>query len=167
MKKRELSVLLICFSAGCAGGIKTNKIPTYEEARKQAIKEAPFIQPKAEVRLGLKCDDKPIVLKKGTNVPYTGLLFTTDRATCLKAIEAERDRLRNELDAEILRNKTNRIIREATYRNLAEKAKRSWMDKHGPALFFSIGAVVGMGIVTGVMYILTGGKSLNTSTTTR
>lgn len=170
MKRNVYVVLLTCFSlllVGCAKPKKT-KLPTYEEARQQALKEAPYTLKPIELRSSLKCDEKPTPVHQQDilNLPYSGLLFTEKRAECLRAQIAERDRLRAELEAERLRARTKEIINDAAYKRLAEETKSSWWDKNGGNILFASGAAVGMAIVLGVMYAITGGKSLNTSTTT-
>ena len=154
-------LLLATLLSGCVQP-KTTKIPTYEEARTQALKQGPFIQPPTEKRHNLNCKDKPVTLKKNPEkgIPFTGNLITNDKAECLVAVKAERDRLRKELDAERLRATTRKIINDAAYKNLAEQTKRSWWDRHGGSVLFAAGAAVGMAIVIGVLYAITGGKNV-------
>lgn len=166
MRRNALSAWLICCSLlGCAGQQKT-KVPTYEKARAQAMKEAPFVMPTIEDRKKLKCDEKAKVLTKdpAKGIPHTGLLITNQKAECLVARTAERDRLRVELEAERLRARTKQIINDAAFKRLAEESRQSWWDRNGSGVLFAGGAAVGMAVVIGVMYVLTGGKSLNTTT---
>jgi hypothetical protein len=161
-------VVLLILQTSCAtsGGIK---VPTYEEAKAQALKEAPFVMPKIEDRKKLKCDDKSAALAKDVNkgIPFTGVLVTNDKAECLIARTAERDRLRIELEAERLRARTKEIINDAAMKRIAEETKQSWWDRYGGGVLFATGAAVGMAIIIGVMYALTGGKSLNAGTQAR
>lgn len=167
MKKSGYSVLLICFSlvVGCAGNNKT-QVPTYEKARAQALKESPFtLKPVEERNSSFKCDDKPKVVHKKDhpNLPHSGLLFTEQRAECIQAQAAERKRLRTELEAERLRAKTKQIINDAAYKRLAEETESTWWDRNGGGVLFATGAAVGMAIVLGVLYAITGGKSVETT----
>ena len=151
---------------GCPKQQQT-KVPSYEEARVQATKEAPFVQEPVEQRSKLQgCDDKPAVLKQnvGSGVPYTGLLITNNKAACLVAQRAERDRLRRELSAERLRARTKQIVNDAAYKRLAEAARRSWWDRHKLSVLAPVLVTVGGALVIAVMYALTGGKPINVST---
>lgn len=154
--------------AGCPKPQQT-KVPTYEEARVQATKEAPFVQQPIEKRNSLKgCADKPAVLRKnvGNGIPHTGLLITNQKAACLVAQRAERDRLRRELAAERLRVRTRQIINDAAYKRLAEASKRSWWDRHKLSVLAPALITVGGALVIAVMYALTGGKPINVNTNT-
>jgi hypothetical protein len=168
MKKSVYSVLLICFSValfGCPSPKKT-KVPTYEEARAQALKEAPFtLKPVEERNQDFKCDEKPKPVQKidHPGLPHSGLLFSAKKAECLQAQIAERKRLRTELEAERLRARTKQIINDAAYKRLAEETRSTWWDRNGGSALFATGAAVGMAIVLGVMYAITGGKSVDTN----
>lgn len=167
MKKSVYSALLICFSAVCLLGcpsLKKSKVPTYEEARAQALKESPFtLKPIEERNQDFKCDEKPEPVHKVDHpgLPHSGLLFTEKRAECVQAQVAERKRLRTELEAERLRARTKQIINDAAYKRLAEETKSTWWDRNGGSVLFATGAAVGMAIVLGVMYAITGGKSVD------
>ena len=157
-------VMTVC---SCAKPAHT-KVPSYEEARQQALKEAPFIQKTIEERQSLKCDDKPTVLKKNpeAGIPHTGLLITNKKAVCLVGRTAERDRLRKELSAERLRVRTRQIINDAAYKRLAEASKQSWWDKHSWKVLSPVLLAVGSALTIAVMYALTGGKPISTSSQT-
>jgi len=173
MKLNKPNVLLNCcswlcaalvFCGGCTKQFQT-KVPTYEEANRQALKEGPFIQKTIEERQELKCDDKPVALKQdvAAGIPHTGLLITNKKAECLVARTAERDRLRKELDAERLRVRTREIINDAAYARLAEASKQSWWDKHSWKILAPVLLVVGSAITITIMYALTGGKPITTN----
>jgi hypothetical protein len=163
MKRNGLSVWLSCFSIlfliGCFKPEYT-KVPTYEEARTTVMREGPLIDATVEERYKLKCGDKPVAVTKAANVPYTGVLFTNDRAECLRAQVAERDRVRTDLEAERLKARTKEIIANAALQRIAEQSKRSWWDNYGGGVLFSTGAAIGMAIVIGVLYAVTGGKAV-------
>lgn len=157
------SVWLSCFSvlllSGCIKPTDT-KVPSYEEAKLTAQKEAPFVSPPIEERYKLKCLDKPVVVQKTDAIPFTGLLFTNDRAECLRAQIAERDRLREELEAERLKGKAKEIITTAALQRSVELSRQSWWDRHGGTVLFSVGAAIGMAITISILYAVTGGKSI-------
>lgn len=144
------------------------KVPTYEEAARQAQKDAPFVTDTIEKRNKLQgCDDKPKVLKKNVanGVPHTGLLITNRKAACLVAQRAERDRLRKDIATERLRARTKQIVNDAAKQRLAELAKRSWWEKHKLSVLAPALLTIGGVLVIAVMYCLTGGKPINVSAT--
>lgn len=150
---------------GCPKPVKTT-VPTYEEARNTALKEAPFIRKPIEERQNLKCKDKAVVLKKDAakGIPFTGNLITNDKAECLIAIKAERDRVRKDLSAERLRLRTRQIINDAAIKRLAEEAKPTWWQQHSWKVLAPVLITVGGALVIAVMYALTGGKPINVNT---
>lgn len=152
-----IAVLLV----GCPKPAKTT-VPTYEEARNTALKEAPFIQKPIEERQSLKCDDKAVALKKdeAKGIPHTGVLITNKKAECLVAVKAERNRLRKELSAEKLRARTRQIINDAAIKRLAEEAKPTWWQQHSWKVLAPVLITVGGALVIAVMYALTGGKPI-------
>ena len=157
-------VVVSVLYGGCATQLQT-KVPSFEEARQQALKEAPFIQKPVEERQGLKCDDKPVVVKKNpeAGIPNTGLLITNQKAECLVARSAERDRLRKELSSARLNARVKQIVNDATYRKIAENSKQSWWDKHSWKVLSPILLVVGSAITITIMYALTGGRPITTN----
>lgn len=159
MLKNVRNAWLSCFSClvlvSCVKPNET-KVPTYEEARATASREGPLIDPPVEERYKLKCTDKPTVAKE----PVGSLIFSYDRAECLRAQVAERDRLRTDLEAERLRARTKDIISTAALQRAAELNRSSWWDRHGGGILFATGAAVGMAIAMGVLYALTGGNSV-------
>jgi len=158
-------IVMVFLGSGCPKPVGT-KVPTYEEARNTAMKEAPFIQKPVEERQDLKCDDKPVVLKKdeAKGIPSTGLLITNKKAECLVAIKAERDRVRKQLSAEKLRARTRQIINDAAISRLAEQAKPTWWQQHSWKVLAPVLLSVGGALVIAVMYALTGGKPINVNT---
>jgi len=158
-------LLFMSVLSGCTKP-QITKVPSYEEARVLASKQGPFIDAPTEERNNLNCEDKAYPLAKdlAKGIPFTGNLVTNEKAACLIAIKAARDRLRKELDTERLSIATRKIINDAAYKNLAEQTRRSWWDRHGTAFMFSAGAAVGMAIVLGVLYAVTGGKTVSIAT---
>lgn len=158
MRKSVQNVWLSCFSVLLISCVKPTetKVPTYEEARTQVLKEGPQIDPTIEERHKLKCTDKPVVAKE----PVGSLIFTYDRAECLRAQVAERDRLRTDLEAERIRARTKEIITNAALQRAVELNRMTWWDRHGGEILFSAGATVGMAIVLGVLYAVTKGNSV-------
>ncbi len=138
------------------------KVPTYEQARSQALKEGPLVQAPVEDRRKLKCDQKGVAVKKGPGVPFTGVLIPPAKAACLKAQVAERDRLRREAAARELQLRTGRIIREAGIKALAEKTQRTWWERNQGTVLYSLGVATGVAILLGLVYGLTGGKGVST-----
>lgn len=152
---------LVLALASCAQPQKT-QVPTYEQAKAQALKEGPLVEPPVEQREKLKCEDKPVAVKKGPGVPFNGVLFTNDRTACLRAITAERDKMRTTAEAKELQMRIRRIVADAATKRLAEEVKRSWWERNQGAVLFSLGATIGAGVVIGLVYAITGGKAVGT-----
>ena len=155
-----LVVALAVALTSCARPEPT-RVPTYEQAKSQALAEGPLGRPSVEEREKLKCGDKAVALKKGPDVPHAGILITGDKAACFAAIRAERDRLRTEAEGRELQLRTNRIIRDAGIKALAEKAQRTWWERNGGAVLFATGATIGAAIITGLVFALTRGNGVS------
>jgi hypothetical protein len=85
----------------------------------------------------------------------------------LAAIKAERDRRRKELEIERKKALIQKRIYESTIDHLKGKLdqRSSWWEQNKGLLGFAIGTTVGMAIVVGIVYALTGGKSPVTTNT--
>lgn len=155
-----LIVAIVLALTSCAKPTKT-EIPTYEKAKAAAMKEGPLVAPKVETRKNLRCDDKAVAVEKGPGVPHSGLLITGDKAACLAAIRAERDRLHTEAEARMLQMRTRRIISDAAIKRLAEETERTWWERNGGAVLFATGATVGAAIIMGLVFALTKGNGVS------
>ena len=159
-------VFLIGGAAGCA----TTKFPpvkTYEQAKKEVEARGSLVSPPIEKREGFK-PGKSKKLNPGDAVPYKGLLADVDKILYYKAIQAERDRRRKELEYERKKSAIQKIIYESTLENLRARAKAqsSWWEQNKGLIGFSIGTAVGMAIVVGILYALTKGDGVNSGTNT-
>lgn len=154
-----LLVALVLALDGCAKPTRT-EVPSYEKAKAAALREGPLSRPRVETRKKLRCADASVALKKGAEVPHDGILITGDKAACLAAIRAERDRLRTEAEARELQMRTRRIISDAAIKRLAEETKRTWWERNGGAVLFATGATVGAAIITGLVFALTRGSGV-------
>lgn len=158
-----VAAVLFFLSGGCGQSLKT-QIPTYDAAKTQVLKDGPLIDPAVEQREKLK-PGTARAIKKGEPAPQDGILIDSDKAVLYKAIQAERDRRRTELEAERLRQRTQGVIYKAAVKRLEEETKRSWWDRHKGGVLFAVGATVGMAIVLGVLYAVTRGQGAATSST--
>ncbi len=158
-------IALAIVLSGCPKSLGTI-VPSYEQARSTALKEAPFVKKPIEERRQLKCLDKPVTLKKdlAKGIPFTGNLLTNDKVECLVAIKAERARLRKELSAERLRTRTRQIINDAALQKLVEQSRPTWWQQHSWKVLAPALITIGGSLVIAVMYALTGGKSITVNT---
>ncbi|KKN49136.1 hypothetical protein LCGC14_0645840 [marine sediment metagenome] len=160
-----LAALVFLGVSGCPKPIHT-RVPSYEEARSTALKEAPFIRKPIEERQQFRCKDKAVTLRKdiAKGIPFTGNLLTNDKVECLIAIKAERDRVRKELSATKLQMRIREIIKDAAIQRLVEQARPTWWQLHSWKVLAPTLIAVGGALVLGVVYALTGGKPININT---
>lgn len=158
----SITLLLILFG-GCAPNIP--KVKTYEEAAKEVDAKGPLVSPPIEKREGYE-DGTATRLDAGQAAPKNGTLIDEKKLTLLIAIKAERDRRRTELEAERRKSEIQKIIYESTVANLKAQAeaRNTWWEQNKGLVGLTIGTTLGMAIVVGIMYALTGGKSIQTST---
>lgn len=160
-----LAILLAISFVGCAS-VKLPPVKTYEQAKKEVEAMPPLVSPKVEVREGYK-DGKSQPILKDTPAPHSGILMDEKRTKRLTAIAAERDRRYTELEAARKKAAIQKIIYESTIARLRAQAaaKSTWWEENKGLVGLVIGGAVGMAIVVGLVYGLTGGKGLNSSST--
>ena len=170
MKRRAWMSLLSCFSVilitlvvGCAPNIP--KVVTYEEAAKTVAARGALVTPPIEQREGYE-EGTATRLDVGQAAPKNGTLLDEKKLTLLIAIKAERDRRRAELEAERRKTEIQKIIYESTIVNLKAQAeaRNNWWEQNKGLVGLTIGVTVGMAVVVGILYAITGGKSVQTST---
>lgn len=159
-------VLLIgSFAAGCAG--KFPPVKTYDQAAKEVDAKGPLVTPPIEEREGYK-PGKSEVITSGTAAPSNGILIDRDRAAYLAAIKGERDRRRKELAVERRKAAIERLIYESTIANLQARAKEqnNWWHSNKAIIGLVTGATIMGGLIIGLVYGLTKGNGISTSTNT-
>lgn len=158
--------LLIAFlvGTGCAS-VKIPPVKTYEAAKAEVDKRGPLVTKSIENRENYKPGKKQ-VLKKDIPAPHSGILIDGDKAAYYIAIKAERDRRRKELEAARKNAAIKQIIYESTIDYLKAKAlaRGTWWEQNKGLAGFSIGIIVGMAIVTGLVYGLTRGNGVSVTT---
>ncbi len=159
--------LAIAFTlgAGCAS-VKIPPVKTYEAAKAEVAKRGPLVTKPIEQRENYK-PGKSQTIKKDVPAPYKGIVMNADKATYYIAIKAERDRRLKELEAARTKAAIQEVIRESTITHLQAKALagNTWWEQNKGLAGFGIGVVVGMAIVTGLVYGLTRGNGVNSSST--
>jgi hypothetical protein len=148
-------------------GCKTASIPpikTYEKAQKEVDAMGPLVSAPIEKREGYK-EGTSSVIKKDVVAPHSGILIDGDKAAYYVAVKAERDRRRKELEAARKNLEIQRIIHKSTLEHVEakQKAHNTWWERNKGLMGFAIGTTVGMAIVVGVMYALTKGSGMGTT----
>ena len=161
----SLLILILAFAlAGCPKVQKT-EIPTYADAKKKVLSNGALVKKPIEEREAkLFKGGKAQGIKAGTAAPHTGVLINNKKAAELAAIKAERNRLRQELEAARLAKGTSKIIYEAAMERLKEEAQRTWWEKNRGTVGLSIGIIVGSSLVLGVLYAVTKGDGVTVNT---
>lgn len=159
----------VCFLAsilvsGCAA--KLPPVKTYEEAAREVAARGPLVSPPIEQREGYE-DGTSVTIDKDQPAPFKGILLDATKVTKHVAIKAERDRRRAELEAITKKAEIQKIIYESAIERLRAiaESRKSWWDNNKGIVGLVIGTTVGMAIVVGIMYAITGGKSLQTTIT--
>ena len=163
------SVTLLAAVALGMSGCATPSIPpikTYEQAKKDVEAQGALVSDPIEVREGYSSGSSTAILK-GSAAPHNGLLLDETKARYYVAIKAERDRRRKELEAA----RKNAAIQKAIYDSSLEhiqakvKANDTWWERNKGLMGLAFGTVLGVGLVVGVLYAVTGGKGASTATT--
>lgn len=160
----SLAILLaISVLAGCAS-VKIPPVKTYDQAKKEVEAMPPLVSPKVEKREGYKDGNSQAVVK-GTVAPYSGLLLDEKRAKRLLAISAERNRRYTELEAARKKHAIQKLIYESALAHLRAKAaaRSTWWEENKGLAGLAIGGTIGMAVIVGLVYALTGGNGINSS----
>ena len=165
-------VLLVMFAAilasigasGCAA--KLPPVKTYDQAAKEVMAKGPLVSAAIEKREGFK-EGTSKVLKKGTPAPSNGSLIDRDKVVYYIAIKAERDRRRKELEASRKNLEIQKLIHKSALDHIAAKVKanNTWWERNKGLMGLSFGTVIGIGLVVGVLYAVTKGQWMSTSST--
>jgi len=162
------SCLFVAFAFG-VGGCATVKIPpikTYEQAKKDVEAQGSLVSDPIETREGYNSGvSTPIA--KGAVAPHNGILMDADKAKYYIAIKAERDRRRKELEAARKNAAIQKAIHDSALEHIQAKVKsnNTWWERNKGLMGLAFGTVIGIGLVVGVLYAVTGGKGTSTATT--
>lgn len=158
-------LLVLSFLVGCAT-TSLPKLKTYEEAAREVDARGSLVSPPVEQREGYE-EGKSETIQKDQPASYSGILMDEKKASKLIAIRAERDRRRVELEAISRKAEIQKLVYESAIDHLKARldAKASWWDRNKLFVGFSLGAVLGMVIVTGLTYGLSRGRGLSTGST--
>jgi len=177
---KVLAFVVIVTLASCA----TTKIPpilTYEEAKKQVDALGDQLSPTIEIREGFSPGAKPESVTTGTEftVPASstdasktfrlekpGLLIDESTIKYLTAIHGERDRRRQELESAYRSAEIKKRIYESTIEHFKarEASRGTWWEQNKGIVGLALGTTIGMAIVVGILYAVTGGKSISVNT---
>lgn len=160
------SLLALLLLSSCAASTKKVEIPSYGEAKKRVLAGGPLVEEPIEKRMNIQ-GGKQQAIKKDDKAPYTGILINNPKAEELIAIKAERAKLRKLLESSRLQLGTMKIIYEATMGRLKQEVKRTWWEKNRGIVGLVIGIVVGVGTTIGLVYALTRGNAISTTTNSR
>jgi len=161
----SLLMAVLLGTTGCAT-VTVPPVTSYEAAKAEVDKRGPLVTKPIEERENYKPGSSQVV-KKDAPAPYKGILIDEDKAAYYVAIKAERDRRREELEAARKKAAIQQIIADSTIEHLSAKAlaRGTWWEQNKGLVGFGIGIVVGMAIVTGLVYGLTRGDGVGTSST--
>jgi hypothetical protein len=158
-----LCAAVIFGMSGCA----TTKVPpikTYEEAKKDVEARGALVSDPIETREGYS-EGTSVPLLKGAAAPHSGVLLDEAKTRYYIAIKAERDRRRKELEAA----RKNAAIQEIIHNSALEhidakvKANNTWWERNKGLMGLAFGTVIGISLVVGVLYAVTGGKGASTT----
>ena len=166
-----LALAMVCllsglvFGTGCASA-SIPPVKTYEQAEAEVNKRGPLVTKPIEERENYK-PGKSQVIKKDTPAPENGILIDQDKAAYYVAVKAERDRRLKELEAARKNAAIKQVIYESTIEHLKAKAlaQSTWWEQNKGLVGFGIGVTVGMAIIVGLVYGLTRGDGLRSSST--
>jgi len=155
----------LTFGSGCST-VRIPPVKTYEQAKAEVTKRGPLVTKPIEQREGYK-PGKSQVVKKDDPAPYKGIVIDGDKAAYYIAVKAERDRRRKELEAARKKAAIQEVIRESTIDHLKAKAlaRGTWWEQNKGLVGFGLGVTVGMAIVVGLVYGLTRGDGVGSSST--
>jgi hypothetical protein len=161
-----IGLIIVCFAlafaqTGCTPK-KSVTVPSYAQARAQVLKDGPLIDKPVEERHGFK-KGQSTPIRKDEAAPYSGVLLDEKQAARVAAIMKERDRWRKTVKAERLQQRTKDIIHDKALQALQEQAKRTWWERHKGEILLGVGGALGIGLVLGVLYALTKGDGVTTS----
>jgi len=165
-----LLVASLCFllAATLGTACKTISIPpvkTYEQAKAEVEKRGPLVTKPIEQREDYK-PGKSQVVQKDAPAPYKGIIIDETKATYYVAVKAERDRRLKELEAARKNAAIKEVIYESTISHLKAKAlsQGTWWEQNKGLVGFGLGVTIGMAIVIGLVYGLTRGDGVNSTT---
>jgi len=139
---------------------------SYEAAKAEVTKRGPLVTKPIEQRENY-LPGKSQVVDVGTPAPYKGIVIDQDKAAYYIAVKAERDRRLQELEAARTKAAIQQLIADSTIDHLKAKAlsQNTWWEQNKGLVGFGIGTTVGMAIIVGLLYGLTRGNGVSTTTT--
>jgi len=158
-------LLGLTMGTGCASA-SIPPVKSYEAAKAEVEKRGALVTKPIEERENYK-PGKSQVITKDTPAPENGILINKDKAAYYIAVKSERDRRRKELEAARKNAAIKQIIYESTIEHLKAKAlaQSTWWEQNKGLVGFGIGVTVGMAIIVGLVYGLTKGDGVNSSST--
>lgn len=168
--------LTLLLTASCAAS-KAPEIVSYAKATEE-VKGKVFVPKKIEDEKDFRGGtSKPI--PKGARITYKGkdgkevvviskgtrFVIDPDRAKYYALLKARRTRLRDDLQTARKKNVVDKRMLMSTVDNLMWKLekKSTWWQRNKAMFAFVTGTVLGMAIVTGLIYALTKGNGASTS----
>ncbi len=160
------TALLLGLTVGttsCAS-VRIPPVKSYEAAKAEVEKRGPLVTKPIEERENYKPGTSQVIVKD-VKAPISGLLINKDKAAYYVAVKAERDRRRKELKAARKNAAIKLLIYESTIEHLKAKAlaQSTWWEQNKGLAGFGIGVTVGMAIIVGLVYGLTRGDGLSSS----
>jgi len=150
-------------SSGCAT-VKVPPVMTYEQAKKEVGARGSLVSGPIEKREGYS-EGKSSVVKKGDLAPHAGIVIDADKARYYVAIKAERDRRRKELEAARQNLEIRKLINKSALEHIEAKvrARNTWWERNKGLMGLAVGVTIGIGLVVGVLYAVTKGDGMQTS----
>lgn len=168
--------LTLLLTASCAAS-KAPEIVSYAKATKE-VEGKSYLPKKLEDEKDFR-GGTSTPIPKGARITYKGkdgkevvvvakgtsFVIDKDRAKYYAVLKARRTRLRDDLQTARKKNHVDKRMLTSTMDNLMWKLekKSTWWQRNKAMVAFVTGTVLGMAIVTGLVYALTKGNGTSTS----
>lgn len=169
--------LTLLLTASCAASTAP-EIVSYAKAMKE-VEGKVYVPKKIEDEKDFQ-EGASTPIPKGAKITYAGkdgqevavvakstsFVIDKDRAVYYALLKARRTRLRDDLQTASKKGEVDKRILMSTVDNLLWKLekKSTWWQRNKAMVAFVTGTVIGMAIVTGLVYALTKGNGTSTST---
>jgi hypothetical protein len=140
---------------------------TYEQIRAEVDKGGPYVTAVVEeVHKDLFKGAATKGLLATEPAPFDGLLLNPQAWALYSAFKTDRDKFRTELEIEKKRAAVEAVLTTQTIAGLRYQLNSSstWWSRNKGIMGFAIGTTLGMAITTAIVYALTRGKAIETST---
>lgn len=101
---------------------------------------------------------------KRITIKWGAVVLDEKKAAEVRAVRIQRDLLLKKLEAEKVNNQATKIIYKAGLEKAREAAKRTWWERNKGSVGIVLGGMIGMGILTGLLYALTKGSGVTVNT---